>query len=236
LLPEAVRATAWLAVGLRHTLMPVGGLPSVKNWHNLVANAAHGGKETRVNPRALLEKQFGTNCQGLEIVYRHSRMVADKALAIARGSLARDLNLEFIEQAALLHDIGVSRIYAPQLHCFGKAPYICHGILGREILEAEGYPLHALVCERHIGVGLSLRDIAGQKLPLPEREMSPESRAERIVALADLFFSKKGGNLEREKSPDQIRNDLLKFGQNKVTIFEEWLQEFLPAGSAPKNI
>ena len=182
-----------------------------------------------MNPVALLEKHFGDNRTGFAIVYRHSRLVADKALAIARGSQNGGLDLEFIEQAALLHDIGVSRIYSPSLDCFGKAPYICHGVLGREILDSEGYPFHALVCERHIGVGLSTCDIKAQKLPLPEREMSPISTAERVVALADLFFSKKGGELDREKSPAQIRDDLLKFGPSKVTVFEEWLQEFLPA-------
>ena len=184
-----------------------------------------------MNPVEILAKQFGANRAGFEIVYRHSRMVADKALAIARRSQGLDLDLEFLEQAALLHDIGVSRIYAPMLHCFGKSPYICHGIIGRAILEAEGYPQHALVCERHIGVGLSVSDIADQVLPLPEREMSPVSSAERIVTLADLFFSKKGGDLEREKSLARVRSDLLKFGPHKVAIFDGWLQEFLPPGA-----
>jgi len=184
-----------------------------------------------VNPLALLEKHFGANRVALDIVYRHSQMVADKALAIARGARSQGLDLAFIEQAALLHDIGVARVYAPQLHCLGQAPYICHGIIGREILEAEGLPLHAMVCERHIGVGLSASDIARQRLPLPEREMSPVSTAERVVALADLFFSKKGGALEREKSLAQVRGDLLKFGPGKVAIFEDWLRELLPAAT-----
>ena len=185
-----------------------------------------------MDPIALLEKHFANNQAGFAIVYRHSQMVARKALEIAGHSLDPGLNLDFIEQAALLHDIGVSRVNAPALHCFGAAPYICHGIIGREILEAEGYPLHALVCERHIGVGLSALDIRVQGLPLPDREMSPLSTPEQIVALADLFFSKKGGQLEREKSTAQIRSDLLKFGQDKVSIFERWLQEF-SKGTAP---
>ena len=188
-----------------------------------------------MNPFALLEKHFGANRLALDIVYRHSQMVADKALALARGSQSRGLDLEFIEQAALLHDIGVARVHAPKLHCFGKAPYICHGIIGREILENEGFPRHALVCERHIGVGLSVSDIAAQRLPLPDREMSPVSTAERIVALADLFFSKKAGDLEREKSLAQVKSDLLKFGPGKVTIFEGWLREFLPAGAPGRD-
>jgi uncharacterized protein len=179
-----------------------------------------------LDPLALLEKHFDGNQAALDIVYRHSRMVADKALTIAKRVKLNGLDLEFIEQAALLHDIGVSRVYAPKLHCFGSAPYICHGIIGRRLLEAEGLPLHALVCERHIGVGLSTADIAVQKLPLPAREMSPMNDCERIVALADLFYSKKGGELDREKSTAQVRSDLLKFGEAKVAIFENWLNDF----------
>ena len=60
--------------------------------------------------------------------------------------------------------------------------------------------------------------------------------AAAIVALADLFFSKKGGQLEREKSVDQVRSDLFKFGQSKVFIFEGWLQEFLPATDSGNNL
>ena len=179
-----------------------------------------------MNPRDLLEKYFHDNREGLEVVYRHSRKVADKALAIAARARRSDLDLDFIEEAALLHDIGIARIYAPKLNCFGKAPYICHGVIGREILEQEGLPRHAMVCERHIGVGLTTRDIVEQKLRLPEREMSPVTDCERIVALADLFYSKKGEGLDLEKSTEQVKSDLLRFGQEKVRIFESWLADF----------
>ena len=188
-----------------------------------------------MDPFALLEKHFCGNTEALDIVYGHSRMVADKALAIAREAGAAELDLQFIEEAALLHDIGICRIYAPKLHCFGSAPYICHGIIGRQILEEEGLPRHALVCERHIGVGLTVRDILLQKLPLPEREMSPVTSCERIVALADLFYSKKGGKLDREKSEARVRSDLLKFGPEKVLIFESWLDDFRMTCAAPRN-
>lgn len=179
-----------------------------------------------MNPITLLEKHFSGNQAAFEIVYRHSRLVADKALSIARSAAGlTEQDLRFIEESALLHDIGVCGVNAPKLHCFGSAPYICHGVIGRDILEAEGLPLHALVCERHIGVGLSARDIALQGLPLPEREMAPLSRCERIVALADLFYSKKAGELDREKSALQVKSDLAQFGPEKVVIFESWLSE-----------
>lgn len=187
-----------------------------------------------MTPIALLEKHFSGNRQGFEIVYRHSRMVADKALAIAEKSPnASNLDLRFIEEAALLHDIGICGIHAPKLFCYGSAPYIRHGVIGREILESEGLPQHAMVCERHIGVGLTARDIEQQGLPLPNREMAPTTESERIVALADLFYSKKFGELDLEKSPEQVRSDLLRFGKEKVAIFENWLRDF---GIAPEPL
>jgi uncharacterized protein len=188
-----------------------------------------------LTPYSLLEKHFGGNSAALEIVYRHSRMVADKALAIAQGAGLGAADLRLIEEAALLHDIGVCRVHAPKLHCLGDAPYICHGIIGREILEGAGLPLHAMICERHIGVGLTTGDITVQKLPLPLREMSPQTLPERIVALADLFYSKKAGELDREKSALQVKNDLMRYGAQKVAIFENWLSDFRlsPAVPAP---
>jgi uncharacterized protein len=186
-----------------------------------------------VTPYALLEKHFSGNDAARDIVYLHSRMVADKALAIAKSAGLHEAELRFIEEAALLHDIGVCRVHAPKLHCFGSAPYICHGVIGREILEAEGLPRHAMVCERHIGVGLSAEDIVNQRLPLPQREMSPQSVPERIIALADLFYSKKLGQLELEKSHDQVREDLGRFGLQKVVIFENWLNDFRILPAAP---
>lgn len=178
-----------------------------------------------MNPETLLAKYFTP--PALEIILVHSRLVASKALQIAGNSpAAATLDLGFIEEAAMLHDIGVSRTYAPGLHCHGTEPYIRHGVLGREILENEGLPRHALVCERHIGVGLTVADIVRQKLPLPLRDMLPSTPEERIVATADLFYSKNRNALTKEKSLDQVRLELAKFGGDKVAVFDSWLEEF----------
>jgi uncharacterized protein len=178
-----------------------------------------------MNPETLLAQYFSP--PALAIILEHSRNVARKALQIAAGSpCAAELDTAFIVEAALLHDIGVSRTDAPGLHCHGSEPYIRHGILGREILEKEGLPRHALVCERHIGVGLTVADIRNQNLPLPLRDMLPSTPEERVVAAADLFYSKKKNALSVEKSVEQIRRDLAKFGGEKVAVFEGWLKEF----------
>ncbi len=179
-----------------------------------------------MEPFALLKKYFAANRDSFEIVFEHSRLVADKALLVAMGLDEPLLDLRFIEEAALLHDIGVSRIHAPKIGCHGNAPYICHGILGREILETEGFHAHALVCERHIGVGITVDDIVRQQLAIPKRDMSPVSLEEKIICFADLFYSKRPGFLAKEKTVDQVKGNLAKHGVHKVAIFEEWLLEF----------
>lgn len=162
------------------------------------------------------------------IVSEHSRHVADLALEVADRLAIGGEERVFIEEAALLHDIGVCRVHAPDLGLYGPNPYIMHGVLGRAILESEGYPLHGLVCERHTGVGLTCDDITRQGLPLPHRDMTPRSLPEQIICFADLFYSKNPGRLDQRKSAAQVRKKLLRFGADKVAVFDAWLKRFAP--------
>lgn len=173
---------------------------------------------------AILEKYLAG--QVLEVVVTHGRVVAGLAHSVGRTLGLPDTEMRFLEEAAMLHDIGVCRVDAAKIGVHGEHPYIMHGILGREILEAEGLPLHALVCERHIGVGLTIDDIVTQKLPLPLRDMNPQTISEEIICFADLFFSKKLGMLEQRKSVDRVRSKLAGFGAGKVQIFDSWLARF----------
>src|ERR1039457_630093 len=173
---------------------------------------------------ALLNRYFEGQTAG--IVVTHGTVVATLSLDIGRRLLLSEEELLFLEQAAMLHDIGICRVYAPDIGLFGSHPYIMHGVLGREILEAEGLPLHALVCERHIGVGLSIADVSNQRLPLPLRDMTPQTLAEEIICFADLFFSKKPGKLEQRKSSSKVREKLARFGADKIQIFDVWLERF----------
>ncbi|WP_240731874.1 HD domain-containing protein [Geobacter sp. FeAm09] len=173
---------------------------------------------------ALLGRYF--EGEGLEIAATHGRAVAELALAVGREVALAPDECAFIQEAAMLHDIGVCRVAAPGIGALGVHPYIMHGILGREILEREGLPRHALVCERHIGVGLTARDIADQKLPLPPRDMVPRTTAEEIICFADLFFSKNPGRLTLRTPPERVREKLSGFGQDKLQIFDAWLERF----------
>jgi uncharacterized protein len=178
-----------------------------------------------MNAVALLEKYFSAQ-DALAVILHHSRLVAAKALRVADCLGHATVDRQFIEEAALLHDIGVCRTAAPKLGCHGSEPYIRHGVLGREILDGEGFPRHALVCERHIGVGLTPADIQAQRLPLPARDMSPLTLEEKIVCFADLFYSKKPERSGGERSMEEVRESLGKFGAHKITIFDGWLREF----------
>lgn len=175
-----------------------------------------------------VEKLLKRYCRAatVDILMIHGKMVAGKALSACAAVQADTETRRLVIEAAYLHDIGVCNVHAPDIDCYGTEPYIRHGILGRELLEAEGLPLHALICERHTGVGLTLADITSQNLPLPHRDMIPETQAERIICYADLFFSKNPERLEKEKPVEKIRKSLLKFGPDKVALFDAWQREF----------
>jgi uncharacterized protein len=177
-----------------------------------------------MNPIFLLEKYFPDPFP-FGIVLQHSRLVTRKAIEIAENLSRKDIDMKFLEEAAMVHDIGICRTQSPNIGCHGGEPYIRHGIIGREILEKEGYPHHALVCERHIGVGITAIDVTNQGLPLPERDMVPLKLEEKIISFADLFYSKNPGTLAFPKTLDTIRANLSQFGEIKVRIFESWLDD-----------
>ncbi len=174
----------------------------------------------------LLGRYFKAEARALIIA--HGWAVAGLAGKVSARLALPESERSFIEQASLLHDIGVCRVHAPEIGAVGEHDYIMHGVLGREILEMEGFPLHALVCERHTGVGLTVEDIVSQGLPLPHRDMTPQSLPEQIICFADLFYSKKAGRIAVQKSPVNVRQKLERFGADKLQIFDIWLERFGP--------
>ena len=144
------------------------------------------------------------------LLLKHSRQVADRCLQIAWKHKELPVDIQFLEEAAMLHDIGIFKCDAPSIYCTGKEPYIKHGPIGGDLLRAEGFPRHARVAERHTGTGL------------PGYE--PETLEEQIVCYADKFYSK--------SSPDHVRSvletaqSLEKFGHEGVKKFLSWSERF----------
>lgn len=178
-----------------------------------------------MNPLDIYSKYYTSGSDAYRILYTHSRSVADKALSLAGKHPEMKLDLTFIEEAALLHDIGVFLCNAPGIDCHGEADYICHGYLGADLLRKEGLERHALVCERHTGAGITLKEIVERNMPLPHRDMVPITLEEKLICFADKFFSK--SHLDEEKSPDRIKKSLSKYGEDSVRRFESMCKLFL---------
>lgn len=172
----------------------------------------------------IINKYYPIENELKKILLVHSRKVADKALQIVDKHPEYGADRQFVEEAAMLHDIGIFLTDAAGIKCFGDKPYICHGTLGAELVRNEGFPLHALVCERHTGAGLSLKDIEKQNLPVPHRELMPISIEEQIICYADKFYSKT--KLENEKSFEAARRSIAKFGEESASRFDKWAEMF----------
>ena len=184
-----------------------------------------------MNPLKIIQKYYNSKSKLYQILIKHSMAVTKKALKIARKIKHLKPDLKFIKEASMLHDIGIFLTNAPEIECNGSKPYICHGYLGRKILEKEGLLKHGLVCERHLGGGITKKEIKQQDLPLPQRDMIPISIEEQIICFADKFFSKTQLSLQtqmnnEEKPLSEIKKYILKFGEDKVKKFEEWLKLF----------
>jgi uncharacterized protein len=159
------------------------------------------------------------------ILLTHSRSVADRCLLIARKHPKLRLDTEFLEEAAMLHDIGIYACDAPSIQCFGTEPYICHGMIGGRLLREKGYIRHAQVCERHTGTGISKDQILTQQLPLPlDGQYEPDTLEEQVVCYADKFYSKT--HLDLERTVEQTARSLEKFGEAGLRRFFQWVDLF----------
>ena len=124
---------------------------------------------------SIIEQYYTPGSEEYESLVKHSILVRDKALEIAAKHPEMNLDMEFIEEGAMLHDVGVFLCDAPKISCFGDEPYMRHGVLGAELLRSLGYERHARVCERHTGSGLTQHAIIREGLPLSHRDSIPES-------------------------------------------------------------
>ena len=177
-----------------------------------------------LDPLALIDKYYADNAPLCQLLIRHSQQVAARALQAVDAHPELGADRQFVYEAAMLHDIGVFLTDAPEIYCFGTQPYICHGILGADLLRKEGLPRHARVAERHTGAGLSAEEIFRQQLPLPPKDFMPETIEEQLVCWADKFYSK--SHPKREKAVEKARKSMAKYGEDALQRFNEWHERF----------
>lgn len=173
----------------------------------------------------IIDKYYPEDDELKHILLVHSRQVADRCLKIAKAHPELPLDKEFLEEAAMLHDIGIFRCHAPGIQCVGTEPYIRHGYIGGQLLRQAGLSRHAQVCERHTGTGLSRQQIETRQLPLPlDRSYEPETLEEQVVCYADKFYSK--SHIDYERTVVETVQSLEKFGAEGVQKFLNWVDMF----------
>ena len=179
--------------------------------------------------QAIIDKYYPADDALRRVLLQHSQQVANRCLTFVRKHKELPVDVEFLEEAAMLHDIGIFRCNAPSIHCHGTEPYIRHGIIGGELLRSLSTPTSPLerfarVCERHTGTGLTREEIERQHLPLPIQDFLPETLEEQLVCYADKFYSK--SHPDRVLTVAETAQSLEKFGADGVRKFLEWAVRF----------
>lgn len=179
--------------------------------------------------REIIEAYYRPGTPLYGIFMDHAEKVTRKSLDIAERIAHLNPDMAFIESAAMLHDIGIFMTDSPAIHCTGEHPYICHGILGRALLESidtDTFARHALVCERHTGCGITVENIRKNRLPLPVRDMVPVTLEEEIICFADKFFSKKPSESGMEKDVRRVVEEMFKLDRSHGERFLAWTKKF----------
>jgi len=175
--------------------------------------------------QSIIDQYYAEDGDLRHLLLLHSRQVADRCLLLARRHPELRLDLQFLEEAAMLHDIGIRWCHAPSIFCLGTEPYITHGVIGGRLLREAGFVRHAQVCERHTGTGITRQQIERQQLPLPpEGQYVPQVLEEQLVCYADKFFSK--SKPDRVLTVAQAAQSLEKFGHEGVEKFLTWAALF----------
>jgi len=175
-------------------------------------------------PEDIIKQYYEEGSKLYILLLAHGVSVAEKALEIVRTHPEWQVDEAFIREAALLHDIGIYQTNAPEIYCFGKYPYICHGYLGANLLRDKGLERHARVCERHTGSGITRERILHDQLPLPARDMMPETMEEKLICFADKFHSKT--HPDKEKTVEQIRKSLSRHGEDSLSRWNDMVDLF----------
>lgn len=136
-----------------------------------------------------LHAKHAPTADALDLVYTHCEIVGALTEQLhARAGSGTDI--ELARAGALLHDIGVYRLYDGD----GKLDYpnyIRHGVLGHELLSGEGFSQDfCRFASCHTGVGLTKEDVVSQDLPIPPGDYVAETGEETLVMYADKFHSK----------------------------------------------
>jgi uncharacterized protein len=174
----------------------------------------------------IIHRYIAPGSQTYPLYLIHCTLVAKLALEIGeRLGLVMD-SLRFIEEAAMLHDIGIVQTNMPVIFCSGPFSYLYHLTEGRRILEAEQLPHHAQVAQTHAGLSLAAERLSNAGIGGDLSTFMPQSIEEKIINFADLFYSKDTATLWRKRTVGEVHGNIKQFAPQNIALFAEWTEKF----------
>ena len=181
---------------------------------------------TGIDVKGVIDRYYPIENELKNVYMIHAVKVTDMALEMARKHPELNIDLQFVEEAAMLHDLGIFLTDAPRIYCYGKESYLCHGYLGAELLRGLGFERHARVCERHTGTGLTKGLILDNGWNLPVKDFVPETVEEQLICFADKFYSKTKF-LETARTFEQVVDSMAKISEESVNKVKHWASMFM---------
>ena len=174
----------------------------------------------------IIDRYYPCGSELRNIYMAHAEKVTELALELAARHPELNMDMQFIKEAAMLHDIGIFLTDAPRIFCYGKEHYLCHGYLGAELLRSLGYERHARVCERHTGTGILKSQIKANGWNLPARDFLPETLEEQLICFADKFYSKTK-HLYVPRTLEQVVESMRKISEDSAEKVKYWATLFM---------
>ena len=171
-----------------------------------------------------LHERYAPTPEAFESVSSHCGIVWRIAEELLNGLNETAIDGNLVRAGSLLHDIGVYRLYDTNGN-LDHENYVRHGLLGHEILAAEGLPeTLCRFCSCHTGVGLTKHDVLCQQLPLPPADYLAVSEEKKPVMYADKFHSKTTPPVFVTAA--SYLAGVRRFGEDKVARFASMAEQF----------
>lgn len=171
-----------------------------------------------------LHVKYASTKDVFDLVYTHCNIVwlVAEQLYLANSI---DVDIQLVKAGCLLHDIGVYQLFDKTGNERTDIQYVTHGILGEEILRAEGFDESLWrIGSHHTGAGISKEQIQKLSLPLPPRDFMADSTEEALVMYADKFHSKT--DPPYFNSLEWYKDYAKRFGEDVVERFELLSKQF----------
>lgn len=193
---------------------------------SLVSIFQRVGSDLSIDYFRIIHQHIPPTSQTYPLYLIHCTLVAKLALSIAERLGLSTASQQFVEEAAMLHDIGIVETNTPVVFCTGSLPYLHHLTEGRKLLEAANLSRHGQVAQTHAGISLTAQRLIEVDIALPLAQFLPQSIEEEIISFADLFYSKDVATLWRKRDVAEVRQAVAAIAPDNLDRLDEWIVKF----------